>query len=175
MANREWSDREVGGYLSTAVTDSSQLVVFVLDEQRYALPLQSVERVVRAVAVTPLPEAPPIIIGVINIQGRVVPVVDLRKRFHLEERAIDPEDHFVVARSSTGAVALPVDEAEGLVRDLSGGTVTAAEIVPDLNYVDEVFLMGPEMVFVLAIDTVLTDDEELVLAESLRSAEVVCD
>jgi purine-binding chemotaxis protein CheW len=161
--------------LSTAVTDSSQLVVFVVDGQRYALPLETVERVVRAVEVTPLPEAPPIISGVINIQGRVVPVLDLRKRFHLEERAVDPEDHFVVARSATGAVALPVDEAEGLVRDLGGEQVAAAEIVPDLNYVEQVFLMGPEMVFVLAIDTVLTDDEELVLADSLRAADVVRD
>ena len=86
----------------------------------------------RAVGVTPLPEAPPIVIGVINIQGRVVPVssFDLRKRFHLRERAIDPEDHFIVARSSTGVVALPVDEAEGLVRDLEARRVAAAEIVP---------------------------------------------
>ncbi len=51
----------MGGCLSTAVTDSSQLVVFVVDGQRYALPLEIVERVVRAVEVTPLPEAPPII------------------------------------------------------------------------------------------------------------------
>jgi purine-binding chemotaxis protein CheW len=157
------------------VTDSSQLVVFVLDGQRYALPLPAVERVVRAVEVTVLPEAPPIVIGVINIQGRVVPVVDLRKRFHLPERAVDPEDHFIVARSSTGVVALPVDEAEGLVRDLGGERVAAAEIVPELNYVDQVFLMGPDMVFVLAIDTVLTDEEDLVLADSLLSADVACD
>jgi len=149
--------------------------VFALDGQRYALPLGTVERIVRAVEVTPLPEAPPIVLGVINVQGRVLPVVNLRKRFHLEARAIDPEDHFVVARSSTGSVALPVDEAEGLVKDLSGDKVAAAEIVPDLNYVEEVFLMGPDMVFVLAVDTVLTDDEELVLADSLRAVDAVRD
>jgi len=157
----------------TAATDSSQLVMFIVERQRYALPLEMVERVVRAVAVTALPEAPPIIVGVINMQGRVVPVVDLRKRFRLERREIDIEDHFVIARSSTGAVALPVDEAEGLIRDLGGERVPAAEIVPNLNYVEEVFLLGPEMVFVLDIDTVLTDDEELVLADSLREIEAV--
>lgn len=45
--------------------------------------------------------------------------------------------------------------------------------MPNLNYVAEVFLLGPEMVFVLDIDTVLTDDEELVLADSLREIEAV--
>ncbi len=149
--------------------------MFLVDGQRYALPLSIVERVVRAVAVTALPEAPPVIIGVIGIQGRVVPVVDLRKRFRLSPRPIDIEDHFVIARSSTGAVALPVDEAEGLITDSSGDKVPAAEIVPNLNYVDEVFLLGPEMVFVLDIDTVLTDDEEFVLTESLREIEAVRD
>jgi purine-binding chemotaxis protein CheW len=155
--------------LTTVSTDTSQLVIFVVDEQRYALPLGAVERVVRAVEVTPLPEAPPIILGIVNVQGRVVPVVNLRKRFHMEERPIDVEDHFIVAQSSTGQVALPVDEAHGLVRDMNGEYVAAAEIVPNLSYVDQVFLYGAEMVFVLDIDTVLTDDEELALADSLRS------
>jgi len=156
--------------VSTTATDTSSLVVFVLDEQRYALPLMTVDRVVRSVAVTALPDAPAIILGVINVQGRVVPVIDLRKRFRLRDRPIDVDDHFIVAESATGPVALPVDEAEGLVRNLNGEAVSATDIVPNLNYVDQVFLYGAEMVFVLDIETVLTEDEELALAESLRGA-----
>ena len=161
--------------LPSVAPDTSQLVIFVLDEQRYALCLDIVDRVVRAVEVTPLPEAPSIILGIINLQGRVVPVVNLRRRFHLEERAVDIDDHFVIARSSTGLVALPVDEAQGLVKDMRGDCVPAAEIVQDLNYVDQVFLYGSEMVFVLDIDTVLSDDEELALADSLSSVDAVRD
>jgi purine-binding chemotaxis protein CheW len=160
----------VGGTLPTVATES-QLVIFAVDEQRYALRLDAVDRVVRAVEITPLPEAPPIISGIINVQGRVVPVVDLRRRFHLDERPVDIEDHFIIARSSTGRVALPVDEAHGLVRDMGGELVPAEEIVPNLNYVDQVFLLGSEMVFVLDVDTVLSDDEELALADSLRSVD----
>jgi purine-binding chemotaxis protein CheW len=156
--------------VSTTATDT-RLVVFVLDEQRYALPLETVDRVVRAVAVTSLPDAPDIILGVINLQGRVVPVIDLRRRFRLPERPLDVDDHLIVAESATGPVALPVDEAEGLVRDLNGEAVPAADIVPNLNYVDQVFLYGSEMVFVLDIETVLTEDEELALAESLRGVD----
>lgn len=157
--------------MSTTATDTSRLVVFVLDGQRYALPLMTIDRVVRSVAVTPLPDAPPIIIGVINVQGRVVPVIDLRRRFRLPERPVDIDDHFIVAESATGPVALPVDEAEGLIRNLSGDAVPAVEIVPNLNYVDQVFLYGSEMVFVLDIETVLTEDEEIALVESLRGVD----
>jgi len=148
-----------------------QLVMFVVDGQRYALPLDVVERVTRSVEVTPLPEVPPIIQGAINLQGRVVPVLDLRKRFRLPAREIGTADHFVIARSSNGPVALPVDEALGLLRDMTGENLPAAEIVPNLPYVHDVFLFGPEMVFVLDIDTVLSDEEESALADSLRDLE----
>ena len=56
-----------------------QLVLFALDEQRFALALSSVERIVRVVDVTPLPSAPPIVLGIINVKGEVVPVYDGRR------------------------------------------------------------------------------------------------
>jgi purine-binding chemotaxis protein CheW len=67
---------------------ATQLVVFALDEQRYALRLTAVERIVRAVEVTPLPKAPQIVLGVIDAQGRIIPVVDVRQRFRLTEREV---------------------------------------------------------------------------------------
>ena len=65
---------------------ANHIVVFALDEQRYALHLLAVERVVRAVEVTALPEAPEIVLGVVNVKGRIVPVINVRRRFRLPER-----------------------------------------------------------------------------------------
>ncbi|MBF8302857.1 MAG: cheW40H-4 [Candidatus Dadabacteria bacterium] len=59
----------------------NQLVVLTLDEQRYALHLSAVERIVRVVEVTPLPKAPEIVLGVVNVQGQIIPVINIRKRF----------------------------------------------------------------------------------------------
>ena len=55
-------------------------VVFRLDEQHYAVPLSVVERIVRMVDITPVPKTPEIVLGVINVQGSVIPVVDIRRR-----------------------------------------------------------------------------------------------
>ena len=63
------------------LTHATPFVVFTLDEQRYALRLSAVERIVRAVEVIPLPETPKIVIGMINVQGRVMPVVNIRSGF----------------------------------------------------------------------------------------------
>ncbi len=58
---------------------SNQLVVFTVDDQQYALNLVCVERVVRAVEVTHLPQAPETVLGVINFEGQVIPVVNTRQ------------------------------------------------------------------------------------------------
>jgi len=63
-----------------------QLVVFDLEGQRYALPLGAVDRVLPMVAVSPLPKAPAIALGVINLHGQALPVLDIRRRFGLPTR-----------------------------------------------------------------------------------------
>ena len=87
------------------------LVVIALDQQRYALRLAAVERVVRMVEVTALPAAPLAISGMVNVQGRVVPVYDLRRRFGLPKREVTLADHFIVARTARRSVALIADAA----------------------------------------------------------------
>ena len=61
------------------MSESVQFVVFRLDKQRYALSLAAVERVVRAAEVTLLPNAPPIVLGAIDVGGRVLPVFNVRR------------------------------------------------------------------------------------------------
>ena len=65
-----------------------QLLVFALGDQRCALYLPVVDRVVRMVEITPLPKAPDIVLGVVNVHGEVIPVINVRKRFGLPQRDI---------------------------------------------------------------------------------------
>jgi len=93
---------------------TNHLLVLTLDEQRYALPLSAVERVVRAVAVTPLPQAPEIVLGVVNVHGQLVPVVNLRKWFHLPQRDIELSDRFIIARTRRQPVIVIADAVAGV-------------------------------------------------------------
>src|SRR5262245_21471826 len=74
---------ERGSMLRDVPPSLCPLFVFRLAEQHYALPLLTVERVLPMVAVSPLPQAPSLTLGVINLHGLVVPVLDLRRRFGL--------------------------------------------------------------------------------------------
>ena len=92
-----------------------ELVVWRLGEQRYALPLTAVERVLPAAELTPLPDAPEVITGILNFQGRIVPVVDLRGRLGQLQRELALADQIVLARSARRVLAFAVDSVQGVV------------------------------------------------------------
>src|SRR5687767_11060685 len=93
---------------------AESLVVFVLDDQRYAVHLSAVYRVIAMVRITPLPQAPAIVLGAINIQGAIVPVINLRRRFGLPEREPRLTDRLLIARAGPRRVALVADAVPGL-------------------------------------------------------------
>jgi purine-binding chemotaxis protein CheW len=104
-----------------------EILVFELDGRRYGLPASEVRELLRAVSIVPLPLSGPAIEGVVNLRGRVIPVLNLRARLGLPARAVVPSDHMIVAQSGGRLLALRVDRALDLVQlddeaDLAEGT-----------------------------------------------------
>ena len=93
----------------------SDALLFELAGSRMALLADLVSEVVRAVEIEPLPEAPAIVSGVINMRGALTPVIDLRRRLGLAAKALSPDDHFIVADCGSRRVALHVDRALDLL------------------------------------------------------------
>jgi purine-binding chemotaxis protein CheW len=152
---------------SIKLKDHMQIVVFSLDEPRYALDLSTVERVVRAVEITPLPKAPEIVLGVINLQGRVVPVVDVRKRFRLPGREVNIDDRFIISRTSRRLVALVVDDVTGVQRLGNREIVSVEQALPFAEYIKGVAKMEEDLVLIYDLDRFLSLDEEQKLDEAL--------
>jgi purine-binding chemotaxis protein CheW len=145
-----------------------QLVGFNLDEQRYALHLTAVERVVRMVEITPLPKAPQIVLGVINIQGLIIPVVDIRRRFRIPARDIRLSDHLLIARTARRTVALALDAVTGIVERSAQAVITAEEILPGLEYVEGVMKLDDGLILIHDLDTLLSLEEEQTLDAALQ-------
>ena len=148
----------------------NQIVLFTLDEPRYALYLSAVERVVRAVEITPLPKAPGIVLGVINWQGKILPVMDSRRRFHLPERETDPDDRFIIARAAGRLVALAAESVTGLrgLTDLE--EASAAQAVPYAEHLKGVAKVEGDLVLICDLDRFLSLDEEQKLDAALTGA-----
>lgn len=89
-----------------------ELLVFELAGVRYALELRSVREVMPAVLISPLPEAPAVIEGIVDIRGELVPVYDLRLRFGLPPRALNRGERLVSAWTGARLVAFRCERTE---------------------------------------------------------------
>lgn len=89
---------------------STHVLVLRLEGHEYALPVHRVIEVVRMVAITPLPEAPPWVDGVLSLRGRVVPVIDLRARLGIPRREPDLSTPIVMTAAKSGAFGLVADD-----------------------------------------------------------------
>jgi purine-binding chemotaxis protein CheW len=90
-------------------------VVFRLHEGSYGLPLENVSEVVRMVAITSVPRAPEWLLGVINVRGRVVPIIDLRLRLGLSPRTAELNTPVIVVQVKGRIVGLVVDRTEEVI------------------------------------------------------------
>jgi purine-binding chemotaxis protein CheW len=97
------------------------------------LPATAVREIVRAVAITPVPGAPPIIEGAVNLRGQLVPVVDVRRRLALPAKALDPDEFLVVMQHGTRTLALRVDDVDDLVEIDADAVEASAELSPALR------------------------------------------
>ena len=146
----------------------NNLVLFTLDEQRYALYLHAVTRVVRTVEIVPLPKAPEIVRGVVNVQGQVIPVVDIRKRFRLPEQEMEVSDQLIIASASRRPVALVVDAVEGVMELSNQKMIPPEEILPGTEYIEGVIKLEHGLVLIHDLDKFLSLEEDQKLDAALK-------
>jgi purine-binding chemotaxis protein CheW len=146
-----------------------QFVVFTLDDQRYAVSLSVVERIVRVVEITPVPHTPEIVLGVINVQGWIIPVIDIRKRFHLPARELRLSDQMLIAHTSKRRVALVIDTVTEAVALSAHEVVTREMILAQLDYLTGVVKRPDGLILIHDLDRFLSLEEEQELHDGIDS------
>lgn len=137
-----------------------KLVVFTLNEQKYALYLSVVERIVRVVEITPLPQAPNIVLGVVNVQGKIIPVLNIRQRFNLPPAEINLNNQLIIANTGKRTVSLVVDEVSEIIEYPELKLISAKDILPEIKYVEGVAKLEDGIVLIHNLDTFLSLEEE---------------
>ncbi|HEX3822169.1 MAG TPA: chemotaxis protein CheW [Candidatus Sulfotelmatobacter sp.] len=138
----------------------NRLVAFILGEQQYALPLATVERVVRMVEVTPLPKAPEVVLGVIDLQGNIIPVMSMRKRLGIAEPEISLFDQLIVANAGARSVALVVNSVTGIVERTAEEVTDTETIVPGAQYVEGMTRLEDGILFIHDLARFLSPKEK---------------
>jgi purine-binding chemotaxis protein CheW len=115
------------------------VVIFKLADEYYALDIQAVQEIVRMQTITAIPGADYWVEGITNLRGRVVPVVDLRKRCGVPSGEYTPETRIVVVNSANGMVGLIVDAVSEVMR-IPGEQIDPPSAI--VVGVDNVYLRG---------------------------------
>jgi len=136
---------------------------FEVGSRRFGLWSSVVIEAVRAVAVVPLPKAPPAVRGVINLRGKAVPVFDLRSRFGLPPKEVEITDHFVVARAGKRVVAFQADRALGLFDVAEKDVENAKMVTPSAEYLEGIVKMPDGLVLIHDPATFLSRAEGVAL------------
>ncbi len=154
-------------------TDVVKLVTFRLGDDLFAADVTAVERVLRYAVPNAVPDAPAWVAGVIEHRGKVIPVVDLRRRIELENTAITATTRILVLSSADGWVGTIVDA----VLEVVNVPVTSVTPPPTLfRGLGSEFLRGiakvkDRLIVILEVDRVLASADRIVLERALQSAE----
>ncbi len=150
------------------MNDTTQLVAFTLDNCKFALPLPQVERIVHVVEITPLPKAPDVVIGVVNVQGRIIPVVDIRKRFRLPKREMNLNDKIILSQTSKRSVGIMVDSVVNVIEYPKQEVIIPEKILSGIGYVEGVVKLEDGLTLIHNIDSFLSLEEEKTLDDAMK-------
>ncbi|MFZ1685067.1 MAG: chemotaxis protein CheW [Candidatus Zixiibacteriota bacterium] len=118
---------------SNANSDELQLVSFNIGTEEFGVEILKVQEINRMVEITKVPQAPHYVEGVINLRGKVIPIIDLRKRFNLDVKEYDKNTRIVVVDISGSIMGMIVDAVSEVLRLPSSTIEPPPEIVTGLN------------------------------------------
>lgn len=99
-----------------AERDQLQLVTFEVGKEEFAIDILSVQEINRMMELTRVPQSPPEVEGVINLRGRIIPVIDLRKRFNMDQGERDQHSRIVVVEVKGRVLGFIVDRVHEVLR-----------------------------------------------------------
>ena len=145
--------------------DDIQVVVFRVGGQEFAFNVFHVQRILRFEQPSPLPKAPPFLEGVLQVQGAVVPVIDLRKRFELKKAQHREETRTMVLESEGLVVAVVVDAVLEVLRVAAQAVTQPPAVVKGLaaEYIQGIISTPGRTVILLQTARLLTSAERIAL------------
>lgn len=146
-----------------------QLVVFELGDESYAVDISRVQDINRMQEITEIPHAPESVVGVINLRGRVIPVIDLRKRFGLPEAVHTKDTRIVVVHLEGNLIGVIVDAVSQVLRIPTDIVEPPSPVLAgvDSKYLRGIAKLDDRLVILLDLDFVLSRREQEAISEVL--------
>jgi purine-binding chemotaxis protein CheW len=143
-----------------------QIVVCELADEHYGLDIAKVFEIIRHQPITAVPRSPQFVKGVINLRGRIIPVVDLRERFGMPQAEPTKETRIVVAESATTRVGLIVDSVSEVMLVPADAVEATPEVAAgaDAEYLRGIANLGDRLVLLLELAGLFGIEDQRALA-----------
>ena len=139
---------------------SMRWVLLAVDGQTYALHLETVDRVLRMAEITPLPGAPHVVEGVINLQGEVLTVVSIRRRLGLAHRCVTVSDSLVVAHARNRRLAIIAESVQGVVERPADAFVNVGDLAQGVQHIEGLLKTSDGLVLIHDLERFFSPEEE---------------
>jgi purine-binding chemotaxis protein CheW len=138
-----------------------QWVTFHLEGEKYGIKVMQVQEVLRMTEIAPVPGAPHYVLGIINLRGNVVTVIDTRRRFGLPDVDSDDETRIVIVEANNNVVGILVDSVAEVVDLKMSDIETAPNVGNDESskYIQGVSSSDEELLILVDVDKLLSDEE----------------
>ena len=152
---------------NTLQQDEQQLVVFDLSTEAYGVDIGAVREIIRLQDITKVPRTPEFVEGVINLRDKVIPVVDLRKRFGLPAEEESKENRIVVVDIGAQDIGVIVDAVTEVLRIATQSVEPPASVIitADSEYLLGIAKLDSRLIILLDLEQVLTEAEHNSLLE----------
>ena len=160
---------------NTGVTGERQRVVFDLNEEAYGIDISQVREIIRMQEITRVPRAPEFIEGVINLRGKVIPVVDLRARFSMPGTERTDEHRIVVVDVSGQDIGMVVDAVTEVSRIPSSSIEPPSNVITtnDSEYLTGIVKTDEKLIILLDIAKVISNADADALEEVQQSPDAL--
>ncbi|MEA4857844.1 MAG: chemotaxis protein CheW [Solidesulfovibrio sp.] len=138
-----------------------QLVTFSIGEEEFGVDILSVQEIIRMMDITKVPRAPEFVEGVINLRGKVIPIIDLRRRFGLATRDHDKHTRIIVIEINNMIVGFVVDSVSEVLRIPASTVEPPPPVVSGLEseYISGVGKLEDRLLILLDLNKLLSGEE----------------
>ena len=146
----------------TGLKDLLQLVTFHLANEEFAVDILNIQGINRMVEITKVPNAPEFVEGIINLRGRVIPLICLRKRLGMPEREYDKSTRFIVVEINSRVIGFIVDSVSEVLRISSAITESTPPMISsiDSHFITGIAKLDDRLLILLDLEKVLSFSQQ---------------
>jgi len=149
------------------IENLEEILAFRIEKHRFAIKLNSIERIIRSLAITKLTDSPEFIEGVIDYYGDVIAVVNLRKRFGFSQAELKLSDRFIIIKTSDKKIALIVDEVENIILPDPQDLYNSKDIDAGIKFLN-ILRDDDGIILIYDIENLLNKSDEILLDKILE-------